>query len=83
MELGPKYGYFQEPSNLVIVVSEDFVEEARSIFQAYGIKVTTGSKFLGCFVGECEGVESFLLDKVNFWVKTCKDSIIINVIMCI
>jgi len=49
---GPKYGYFPEPQKSYLVVHENFVAEASSDFADLGVKVVTGQRFLGGFVGQ-------------------------------
>jgi hypothetical protein len=51
-EVGPNYGYFPEPSKSILVVRQHNLEAAQKAFPDFGFKVTTGSRYLGGFIGE-------------------------------
>ena len=44
---GPARGYFPEPTKSILVVSEKNVPRANAYFRGMGIKVVTGSRYLG------------------------------------
>jgi hypothetical protein len=69
MEEGPKYGYFPEPAKSYLIVAPDMVEEAKQIFKgALTVKVVTGTRFLGGFVGEETERRQYVEKKVKGWV---------------
>jgi hypothetical protein len=69
MQEGPKYGYFPEPQKSYIVVHPSYVNEATSVFSDFGVKIVTGQRFLGGFVGSEFDLEIWLNDKVKKWVE--------------
>ncbi len=64
---GPKFGYFPEPSKSVLVVGEKFSKQAEKLFGNLGVKIVRGCRFLGGYVGDREGCETFVQTKVNDW----------------
>jgi hypothetical protein len=72
VDIGPKYGYFPEPSKSVLVVKdkEGLVEKAREVFAAFkGLEIVSHHKFLGGCVGEQAGVQTYVEKKVDGWVR--------------
>ena len=63
------YGYFPEPSKTVLVVGSLDLERASDLFHDLGVRVVTGSRFLGGFVGEQSLVADFVSNKVRVWCK--------------
>jgi hypothetical protein len=63
---GPKYGYFPEPQK---IVHANFVHEASSVFADLGVKVVTGQRFLGGFVGSATDRMLWLNEKVQTYGK--------------
>ena len=51
---GPARGYFPEPTKSILVVSEKNVPRANAYFRGMGIKVVTGSRYLGGYMRELE-----------------------------
>ena len=49
---GPDYGYHPEPSKTVLVVDPSDVQQASALFSDLGIKIVSGGRFLGGFIGE-------------------------------
>ena len=47
----PTQGYFTEPTKSILVVAERNVPRAKEYFRGMGIKIVTGSQYLGGFVG--------------------------------
>ena len=45
-------GYFPEPTKSILVVAESNVPRAKEYFRGMGIKVVTGHRYLGGFMGE-------------------------------
>ena len=65
VELGPKFGYFVNPSKSWIVTKEGNPENATSIFQNSNIHVTNeGRPYLGIPIG----TQQFVQSKVDQWV---------------
>jgi len=50
------------------VVGPSYVNQATSLFSDLGIKVVSGSHFLGGFVGEHSMASDFVAQKVKMWV---------------
>ena len=48
---GPAFGYFPQLAKTVLVVGPSYVNQATSLVTDLGIKVVSGSHFLGGFVG--------------------------------
>ena len=67
-EVGPMHGYFPEPAKSVLVVDSLFKDMADSLFSDVGVKVVTGHRFLGGFVGEEDVGVEFVEKKVEFWM---------------
>ena len=49
---GPDYGYYPAPSKTVLVVGPSDIQQASELFGDLGIKVVSGGRFLGGFIGE-------------------------------
>ena len=64
---GPAFGYFPVPSKTVFVVQPSDLQKANELFCDLGVKVVTGSKFLGGFVGDKSLAAGFVSDKVKAW----------------
>ena len=69
---GPAFGYFPEPRKSVLVVSQNFKMEAEAMFSNLGVKVVTGNRFLGGFVGDLFNQNSYVTSKVQKWVGHIK-----------
>jgi hypothetical protein len=68
MEEGPKFGYFPEPAKSILIVHPAMVEEARRIFTGpLKVKVVTGARFLGGFVGEESERRAYVAVKTKEW----------------
>ena len=65
---GPAFGYLPQPVKTVLVVSPSYLNQAASLSSDLGIKVVSGSRFLGGFVGECSMASDFVAQKVKMWV---------------
>jgi hypothetical protein len=66
-QLGPDYGYYPEPTKSILVVSTANFARANVEFTDLGFKVTTGSRYLGGFVGEEAGRDTWLEEKIQAW----------------
>ena len=51
MNDGPKFGYYPEPDKSYLIVHPDFIDKAKEMFKQLGIRVVTGRRFLGGFIG--------------------------------
>ena len=49
--MGPSYGYTPQPHKCILVTSERNLSSAKSKFERYGMKVVTGTRYLGGFIG--------------------------------
>ena len=67
MKIGPAFGYFPEPTKSLLVVKEPLISQANALFSDLGIKIATSGRLLGSVVGDHEGTESFVTNKVNEW----------------
>ena len=70
MDEGPKYGYFPEPSKSVLVVDHEFKDKAELLFGEFGVKVVSGSRFLGGYIGDDHGRKEYVKMKVQSWVDS-------------
>jgi hypothetical protein len=67
LQLGPGCGYYPEPTKSVLVVSTANFARANAEFADLGFKVTTGSRYLGGFIGEEAGRDELLEEKIQAW----------------
>ena len=61
---GPKFGYFPEPDKSYVIVKKEFHDKARDLLGAYGVKIVTGSGYLG---GNDDEKSKFIQTKVEGW----------------
>jgi hypothetical protein len=52
LEIGLNFGYYPEPSKSILVVPQHSLEAAQALFANMNFKITTGSRYLGSFIGE-------------------------------
>ena len=69
IEKGPAFGYFPQPSKSVLVVHPSFVDTAESVFGDMGIRVVTGCRYLGGYVGDNSGKLEYISDRVERWAR--------------
>ena len=67
---GPKHGYYNEVSKMVLIVAPQFVEQAKEAFVGFGVEILTGHRILGGFIGSESEKSNWLKKKVDFWVKS-------------
>jgi hypothetical protein len=66
-EISPDFGYFPEPSKSILIVRNHNLEKARTAFADLKFQITTGSRYLGGFVGEEEALRSWIKEKTTLW----------------
>ena len=64
LEKGLSFGYFPEPSKSVLIIDRKFKVEAETMFSDVGIKVVSGHRFLGGFIGEDDECELYVKQKI-------------------
>ena len=69
---GPPQGYFPEPTNSIFVVSPQNLAREQYFFLGVGIKIVTGSQYLGGFVGDRAAEDSWLAEKFQGWTELVK-----------
>lgn len=67
MSTGPSYGYHPEPQKSYLVVSHHLKEKAEEIFGPFGLKIVTGQRFLGGYVGDKDGKHRYMSKKIAEW----------------
>ena len=67
---GSSRGYFLEPTKSILVMAPRHVAWAEEFFQRMGIKVVTGQRYLGGFIGESELEKRWLAGKVAGWAES-------------
>ena len=70
--LGPSFGYIPQPEKFILVTSAKNVESARSKFERFGIRVVTGHRHLGGFIGCPVQRSEWLQEKADFWKSAVK-----------
>jgi hypothetical protein len=70
-EIGPLFGYYPEPTKSILIVRQHNLKEARLRFPA--VKVKTGNRYLGGFIGEDEALNVWLGKKNKFWTEAVTD----------
>ena len=55
-----------------LIVHPDFVDKAEEMFKQLGIRVVTGRRFLGGFIGGKEDVHQWLKQKIESWIGSVK-----------
>ena len=69
---GPPRGYLLDPTKSILVVAPRNVARLEDFFRGMGIKLVTGSGYLGGFVGDREAKDSWLSEKVQGWTELVK-----------
>ena len=68
MILGPEFGYFPNAGKTTVVVKDEFLKQAKVLFDETGIKITTdGHKVLGAACGKRSFVDGYVVDKIKEW----------------
>ena len=68
----PDRVYFMEATKSILVVAEQNVTWATEYFRGMCIKIVTGSRYLGGFVGERETERQWVRTKVEGWEESVK-----------
>lgn len=64
---GPLYGYQPEGNKTFLVVAPEDIASAEKIFTGTGIKIVTGKRFLGGYIGTDADKKIFVKTKVDEW----------------
>ena len=70
LEEGPKSGYFLQLEKCYCIVDPSYLEEANLLFSKKSIKIVTGSKYVGGYVGSEQDLDEWLSEKVMKWVNS-------------
>ena len=71
--LGPKYGYFPNPSKTWLVTKEGLCHSAASIFDSTGVNVTPdGRPYLGAAIGSPAFISNYVETKVAEWIASLR-----------
>ena len=69
---GPPRGYFLDTTKSILVVAPRNVARAEKFFRGMGVKIVTGSHYLGFFVRYRAAEYSWLEEKVQGWAELVK-----------
>ena len=64
---GPARGYYPDPNKSILVVAPGNVARAEEHFRGLGIRVVTGHRYLGGFLGYMAEERECLEKKVQVW----------------
>ena len=67
---GPPRGYFPEPTKSILVVDPRNVPRVENFFHGMGVKIVTGSRYLGGFVRYIVAEDIWLAEKVQGWAES-------------
>ena len=62
---GPARGYYPEPTKSILVVAPGNVARAEEHFRGLGIRVVTGHRYLGGFLGDAAAEKEWLDKKIH------------------
>ena len=68
--LGPDFGYFPEPTKSNLIVHPHEIQDATVFFNIVnvrGFQITTGSRYLGGFIGDEGSRDAWLTKKLSDW----------------
>ena len=69
-ELGPKFGYFPEPTKSWLIVKPGCFDKAIHTFNETNIQITTqGRRHLGTALGTSKFRNEYIMQKINKWVE--------------
>ena len=69
---GPARGYYPEPTKSILVVAPGNVARAEEHFRGLGIRVVTGHRYLGGFIGDADAERDWLREKIQGWSESVK-----------
>ena len=70
MKIGPDYGYQPNAAKTCIIVKEEYLAQAVTLFEGTGISITQeGKRYLGAAIGTESFVKKYVDDKVASWVE--------------
>ena len=69
-KIGPEYGYLSNATKSWLIVKQDQLEHAKSLFKDTGVSITTeGQRHLGAALGSSSFVESYVQNKISGWIR--------------
>ncbi len=71
-ELGPARGYYPEPAKSTFVGHADSLEEAKTLLAEFDFQYSTGSRYVGGFIGDAETQSEWLEPQIQKWVEGVK-----------
>ena len=66
----PARGYYPEPTKSILVVAPGNIAWAEEHFWGLGIKVLTGHRYLGGYIGDKEAEGRWLAAKIKGWTES-------------
>ena len=67
---GPTRGYYPDPNKSILVVAPGNVSQAEEHFQGLGIRVVTGHRYLGGYIGDKEAEGRWLAENIKEWTES-------------
>ena len=68
----PAQGYYPELTKSILVVALGNVARAEEHFRGLGIRVVTGHRYMGGFIGDADAERGWLRDKIRGWMESVK-----------
>ena len=65
----PKYGYYPEPENIILVVHLSNILDAKTFFNALKFKMVTEFQYLGRFIDSALDCDVWIEKKALTWRK--------------
>ena len=70
IEIGPRYGYYPEPTKSYLIVKNGDIRGAKEHFTGTKVQITsTGQRHLGAVIGSKEFREWYCNQKISDWIK--------------
>ena len=66
--LGPKRGYFPEPSKSIVICRPEDQAKAKAVLGEFDFRYVDGHRYLGGFVGTDEARDAWLAPMIDTWV---------------
>ena len=67
---GPARGYYPEPTKIILVVAPGNIALAEEHFRGLDIRVVTGHRYLGWYIGDGKAEKSWLNGKIQEWTES-------------